>query len=75
MWVLPVSAALLTGLFKVPVPHGTLLGLIPPTLAFITVKGHSMPWPWVDNLTPHEKSLNAAPVAPAAVVAAAPTKA
>lgn len=74
MWVLPVSAALLSGVFKVPVPHGTLLGLIPPTLAFITVKGHSMPWPWVDNLTPHEKSLNAPAVAVAAA-APAPAKA
>lgn len=60
MWVLPVTTALVSGLAKRPVPHGTLLGLIPPTAAFVTVKGHSMPWPWdsAANLTPFERKIN-----------------
>jgi hypothetical protein len=58
MWVLPVTTAILAATFKKPVVHGTLLGLIPPTVAFTTVKGTSWPWPWNSNLTAFEKELN-----------------
>jgi hypothetical protein len=60
MWTLPITTAVLAGLTKMPVGHGTPLGLIPPTLAFTTVKGHSMGWPWdsAANLTAFEKKMN-----------------
>lgn len=58
MWVLPVTTAILASLTKKPVVHGTLLGLIPPTVAFTTVKGTSWAWPWNSNLTAFEKELN-----------------
>lgn len=59
MWTLPITGAILAAILKKPVPHGTLLGLIPPTLAFTTVKGHSMPWPWNGevNMTAFEKDV------------------
>jgi hypothetical protein len=63
MWILPVVSSILAAVVRRPVPHGTLLGLIPPAIAFTTVKGHSMPWPWNgdSNLSAFEKQLNAAP--------------
>jgi hypothetical protein len=60
MWTLPITTSIVSSLVGKPIPHGTLFGLIPPTLAFTTVKGHSMPWPWngATNLSPFERKLN-----------------
>jgi len=71
MWILPVVSAALAAIVKRPVPHGTLLGLIPPTIAFTTVKGHGMPWPWNENLSHWEKEMNAPAVVSAAAKALA----
>ncbi len=59
MWTLGGSGQILSHLVGKAVPHGTLWGLIPPTLAFTTVKGFSFAWPWHSNLTPFEQVLNA----------------
>eukprot|EP01113_Clastostelium_recurvatum_P048524 TRINITY_DN8862_c0_g1_i1.p1 TRINITY_DN8862_c0_g1~~TRINITY_DN8862_c0_g1_i1.p1 ORF type:complete len:197 (-),score=26.10 TRINITY_DN8862_c0_g1_i1:39-629(-) len=59
MYVLPVSSGIVDHLVGRPCPHGTLWGLIPPVLAFTTVKGFGMAWPWNENLTPFERKLNA----------------
>lgn len=39
MWGLGVSSQACAAIFNRPVPHGTLPGLIPPIIAFTTVKG------------------------------------
>lgn len=38
MWLLPLMVSGLAALTKRPVVHGSLLGLIPPTIAFAMVK-------------------------------------
>ncbi len=38
MWLLPLMVSGLAAVTKRPVVHGSLLGLIPPTIAFATVK-------------------------------------
>jgi len=60
MWLLPVINAGLAAAAGKPIHHGTALGLIAPTLAFATVKGHSMPWPWNGghNLSAFEREMN-----------------
>ncbi|XP_037030666.1 uncharacterized protein LOC119070430 [Bradysia coprophila] len=59
MYMLPLMSGAVEYLSGRPCPHGTLLGLIPPTCAFVTVKGFGMKWPWNDNLTNFERKLNA----------------
>eukprot|EP00026_Physarum_polycephalum_P016899 Phypoly_transcript_17937.p1 GENE.Phypoly_transcript_17937~~Phypoly_transcript_17937.p1 ORF type:complete len:115 (+),score=17.32 Phypoly_transcript_17937:311-655(+) len=58
MYVLPMVAAITETVTGRPCPHGTILGLIPPTLTFVTVKGFGSKWPWNENLTPFERKLN-----------------
>ncbi|UJR20711.1 hypothetical protein I4U23_023832 [Adineta vaga] len=58
MYMLPLTSRIVEYMSGKPCPHGTLLGLIPPTAAFITVKGFGMKWPWNENLTPFERKLN-----------------
>jgi hypothetical protein len=76
MWLLPVWNAAFGALFKMPHfgHHGTLTGLTGPTMAFTTVKGHSMGWPWAANLTPYEQLLNEQPKPKAAEANAAAVK-
>jgi len=58
LYMVPLASAAVAAIAKRPTAHGTLLGLIPPTLTFVLVKGLAMNWPWSDNLTPFEKELN-----------------
>lgn len=58
MWTLGASGHALEAITGRVWPHGTVLGCIPPALAFTTVKGFSMAWPWNANITPFEKKLN-----------------
>ncbi|CAF2132737.1 unnamed protein product [Rotaria magnacalcarata] len=58
MYMLPLTSGAVDYLSGKHWPHGTLLGLIPPTAAFITVKGFGMKWLWNENLTAFEKKLN-----------------
>ncbi|KAJ3342805.1 hypothetical protein HDU93_000935 [Gonapodya sp. JEL0774] len=60
MWVLGAVGDVVHRVTGAVQPHGTPLGLIAPTLAFVTVKGFGMKWPWNnENLTAFEKELNA----------------
>ncbi|KXS21094.1 hypothetical protein M427DRAFT_51373 [Gonapodya prolifera JEL478] len=58
MWVLGGVGDVVHRVTGAVQPHGTLFGLIPPTLAFVTVKGFGWKWPWNENLTPFERELN-----------------
>merc|ERR1711935_91800 len=58
LYMVPLVAAAVSAVAKRPAAHGTVIGLIAPTITFVWVKGLAMTWPWSANLTPFEKELN-----------------